>query len=82
LLAIPGLRRAIPRVSDLDWAGVSNSGKGSTRGFQSYIYILLGFDVIFFVISPFLKLKLILKKAKLFLISENILKSPKIQENS
>jgi hypothetical protein len=43
---------------------VSRFGKGSTRGFQPYIYILLGCeDILFFVIIPFLKLKLIPEKS-------------------
>jgi hypothetical protein len=49
--------------------GVSNLEKGSTRGFQPfiyiyiYIYILLGFeDLLFFVIILYLKLKFIFRK--------------------
>jgi hypothetical protein len=43
--------------------GVLNFEKGSMRGFQPYIYILLGFgDILFFVIILFLKLKLISEK--------------------
>jgi hypothetical protein len=41
--------------------GVPKFEKGSKRGFQSYI--LLGFeDILFFVIIPFLKLKVISEK--------------------
>jgi hypothetical protein len=48
------LRQVIPRVSDLDCGWGLNLGKGSTRGFQSYIYILLGFEgILFFIIIPF-----------------------------
>jgi hypothetical protein len=46
--------------------GISNFEKGSTREFQPYIYIyiLLGFeDILFFVIIPFLKLKVISEKS-------------------
>jgi hypothetical protein len=42
---------------------VSNFEKGPTRGFQTYIYILLGFeDLLFFIIILFFKLKYIFRK--------------------
>jgi hypothetical protein len=44
---------------------VSKFGKGSTRIFHIYIYILLGFEnILFFVIIPFFKIKIISEKGR------------------
>jgi hypothetical protein len=58
----PELRRAIPRVSDLNWGRGFEIRKVLDQRILA-IYILLGFeDILFFKIIPFLKLKIILEK--------------------
>jgi hypothetical protein len=65
----PELRRAIPSVSDLDWEWGFEFRKELDERIlhtHTYIYILLGFkDILFFVIIPFLKLKVISKKTEI-----------------
>jgi hypothetical protein len=56
------LRRAILGVSDLDWRWGFKIGKGLDERIHT-IYIFLVFeDILFFLIIPFLKLKVISEK--------------------
>jgi hypothetical protein len=74
----PELRRAIPGVSGLDWGWGFEIWKGLDERIPA-IYILLGLEfILFFVIIPFLNLKVISeKRLKSFLISENYLEGSK-----
>jgi hypothetical protein len=55
----PELRRAIPGIMDLNWRSGFEIRKGLGERVPA-IYILLGFeDILFFVVIPFLKLKII-----------------------
>jgi hypothetical protein len=74
----PELRRAIPGVSGLDWGWGFEIRKGLDERIPA-IYILLGLEfILFFVIIPFLNLKVISeKRLKSFLISENYLEGSK-----